>query len=87
MRITVKTKTLNSMLRVIYSQYVKDSMSDYEKIAAAHKWLIQNVKYDKRLYTKGDVPWVSHTARGAVKVWNSSVRRIFKSVYDDNGAL
>lgn len=65
--ITVKTKTVNSMLRVIYSQYVKDSMSDYEKIVAAHKWLIQNVKYDKRLYTKGDVPWVSHTARGALK--------------------
>lgn len=66
-KVTVKTRTTNSMLRVICSQYVKESMSDYEKIAAAHKWLIQNVKYDKRLYTKGDVPWVSHTAKGALQ--------------------
>lgn len=66
-KVTVKTRTTNSMLRVIYSQYVKESMSDYEKIAAAHKWLIQNVKYDKRLYTKGDVPMVSHTAKGALQ--------------------
>lgn len=66
-KVTVKTKTTNSTLRVIYNQYVKESMSDYEKIVAAHKWLIQNVKYDKRLYTKGDVPWVSHTAKGALQ--------------------
>ena len=54
-------------MRVIYKQYVKPGMSDYEKVAAAHKWLIQNVKYDKRLYTTGKVPYVSHTAKGAFK--------------------
>ena len=66
-KITVKAKTNSSTLRVIYKQYVKPGMSDYEKVAAAHKWLIQNVKYDKRLYTTGTVPYVSHTAIGAFK--------------------
>lgn len=66
-KISVKARTKSSMLRVIYKQYVKESMSDYEKIVAAHKWLIQNVKYDKRLYTKGSIPYVSHTAKGALQ--------------------
>lgn len=66
-KVTIRSKTTNSVLRVIYKQYVKENMSDYEKVVAAHKWLIQNVKYDSRLYTKGDVPWVSHTAKGALQ--------------------
>lgn len=64
-KVTVLKRTKRNCLKLICSKYVRKEMSDYEKIYAAHAWLIQNVKYDKRLYTKGTVPAISHYAEGA----------------------
>ena len=64
--ITVLKRTRKNVLHYVYSTVISKKMSDYEKIKAAHKWLIQNVKYDKRLYTKGYVAMSSHTADGAL---------------------
>jgi len=63
-RVKVFKRNRKNCLKVIYSKYVTKEMSDYEKIYAAHAWIIQNVKYDKRLYTKGTVPVESHEAEG-----------------------
>lgn len=64
-RIKVLKRSKKNCLKVIYSRYVRKEMTDYEKIYAAHAWLIQNVKYDKTLYKKGRVQTISHTAEGA----------------------
>lgn len=64
-KITVLKRNKKNCLKIIASKYIKKEMSDYEKIYAAHAWLIQNVKYDKRFYTKGRVPSDSHYAEGA----------------------
>lgn len=64
-RIKVLERNKKNCLKVIYSRYVRKEMTDYEKIYAAHAWLIQNVKYDKTLYKKGSVPAISHMAEGA----------------------
>ena len=64
-RVKVLKRNKKNCLKVIYSKYVKKEMTDYEKIYAAHSWLVQNVKYDKTLYKKGTVPAISHTAEGA----------------------
>ena len=63
-RVKVYKRNKKNCLRVIYLKYVKKQMTDYEKIYAAHAWLIQNVKYDKTLYKTGTVPAISHTADG-----------------------
>ncbi len=63
--VRVLKRSRRNCLRTIYSKYVKKDMSDYEKAYNAHAWLIKNVKYDKRLYTKGRVPRISHTQKGA----------------------
>jgi len=63
-RVKVYKRNKKNCLKVIYSKYVKKEMTDYEKIYAAHAWLIQNVKYDKTLYKTGTVPAISHTAEG-----------------------
>lgn len=63
--VNILKRNKKNCLKVIYSNYVTKEMSDYEKIYAAHAWLIRNVKYDKRLYKTGTVPIVSHTAEGA----------------------
>lgn len=63
--VNILKRNKKNCLKVIYSNYVKKEMSDYEKIYAAHAWLIKNVKYDKRLYKTGRIPIVSHTAKGA----------------------
>lgn len=68
--VKVSKRNKKNCLSVICSKYVRSEMSDYEKIYAAHAWIIQNVKYDKRLYTKGTVPAVSHYAEG---VFNKGV--------------
>ena len=64
-KVKVLKRNKKNCLKVIYSKYVKKEMTDYEKIYAAHAWLVQNVKYDKTLYKTGTVPAVSHTAKGA----------------------
>lgn len=64
-RVKVYKRNKKNCLKVIYSKYVKKEMTDYEKIYAAHAWLIQNVKYDKTFYRTGTVPAISHTAEGA----------------------
>ncbi|MCI9077723.1 MAG: leucine-rich repeat protein [Lachnospiraceae bacterium] len=64
-KIKVYKRNKKNCLKIIYSKYVKKEMTDYEKIYAAHAWLIQNVKYDKTLYETGTVPAISHTAEGA----------------------
>lgn len=64
-KVKVLKRNKKNCLKVIYSKYVKKEMTDYEKIYAAHAWLVQNVKYDKTLYKTGTVPSVSHTAKGA----------------------
>lgn len=63
--VKVLERNKKNCLKIIYSKYVKKEMTDYEKIYAAHAWLIQNVKYDKTLYRTGTVPAISHTAEGA----------------------
>lgn len=65
-RIKVYKRNKKNCLKVIYSKYVRKEMTDYEKVYAAHAWLIQNVKYDKTLYKTGTVPAISHTAEGAL---------------------
>jgi hypothetical protein len=63
-KVRVFKRNKKNCLKVIYSKYVKREMTDYEKIYAAHAWLIKNVKYDKTLYKTGTVPYISHTAKG-----------------------
>ena len=64
-KVKVLRRNKKNCLKIIASKYITEEMSDYEKIYAAHAWIIQNVKYDKRLYTKGRVPSDSHYAEGA----------------------
>lgn len=63
-KIKILKRNRKNCLDIIYSKYATKEMSDYEKIYAAHAWIIQNVKYDKRFYTKGTVPALSHYADG-----------------------
>lgn len=65
-RVKVYKRNKKNCLKVVYSKYVRKEMTDYEKVYAAHAWLIQNVKYDKTLYKTGTVPAISHTAEGAL---------------------
>lgn len=63
-KVRVFKRNKKNCLKIIYSKYVKKEMTDYEKIYAAHAWLIKNIKYDKMLYKTGTVPYISHTAEG-----------------------
>lgn len=65
-KVKVYKRNKKNCLKVIYSKYVRKEMTDYEKVYAAHAWLVQNVKYDKTLYKTGTVPAISHTAEGAL---------------------
>lgn len=64
-KVKILKRNRKNCLDIICSKYVRKEMSDYDKIYAAHAWIIQNVKYDKRFYTKGTVPASSHYADGA----------------------
>lgn len=61
----VYKKTTKNVLKIIYKRYVTKDMTDYEKIKAAHKWLIENVKYDKNAYYGRRLLKNSHDAKGA----------------------
>lgn len=59
-------RNTKNVLKIIYKRYVTKEMSDYEKIVAAHKWLIENVKYDP-LVVKGTGRHKNgHDAKGAL---------------------
>ncbi len=66
-KFNVKARTQNSVLNLIYRYYVTRDMTDKEKVTAANQWLAANVSYDTRLYTAGNVPDVSFTAKGALE--------------------
>ena len=65
-KIKVVKRTEKNVLDIVWSNYVTKDMSDYEKAVAANKFLAQNVKYDYDNYLKNTIPYVSHTAEGAL---------------------
>jgi len=65
LRMKVLNRTKDNVMKVITSEYVRPEMSDYEKVVAAHAWLVQNVEYDYDNYLNGTIPWSSYTADGA----------------------
>ncbi len=65
-KVTVLKKTEKNRVKQIIKVSVKKDMTKYEKIKAVHNWFIKNVKYDYYHYLSGNVPMVSHTAKGAL---------------------
>ena len=65
LKMQVLDRTKENVMRVIYAEYVRPELSDYEKVVQANKWLVQNVKYDYENYLNGTIPWESYTADGA----------------------
>lgn len=53
--------------QTILKDIVKDSMSDYEKLASIYDYITENVKYDYINYAEKNIPRVSFTAYGALK--------------------
>lgn len=46
------------------SKYISQDMSDYEKVLAVHDYIINNSKYDDKLFTTGIVPPESYSSYG-----------------------
>ena len=44
-KMKVLERTEDNVMKVITSEYVRPEMSDYEKVVAAHAWIIRNVNY------------------------------------------
>lgn len=64
--VRVEEKSMDERITQIIRATIKKGMSTREKIKAVHDWMIQNVKYDYENYKKGNVPEISHTAKGAL---------------------
>lgn len=62
---TIYSRTQANVLNIIYSYYVTSSMTDYQKIIAADKWLVENVRYDVSKVNGGKYPYERHTAKSA----------------------
>ena len=65
-RIQVLPRTKSNVMKVITSEYVRPEMTDFEKVCAAHAYLIRNVKYDYQNYLKNTIPDACYTANGAL---------------------
>lgn len=65
-KVTVLKKTMKNRVNQIVRTSVRKDMTKYQKIKAVHDWLIKNVKYDYYRYLNGNIPAVSHTAKGAL---------------------
>lgn len=65
-RINVLPRTSANVMKVITSEYVRPEMTDFEKAAAAHAYLIRNVKYDYANYKNHSIPDADYTADGAL---------------------
>lgn len=48
----------------IVEKIIEESMSDYEKTKIIHDYIVNNSRYDERLFTERDVPPESYTAYG-----------------------
>ncbi|MBU5439671.1 hypothetical protein KQI42_16775 [Tissierella sp. MSJ-40] len=48
------------------SEYINSSMTDYEKVKAVHDYIVNNAKYDKRLFETGEVPPESYVPYGVL---------------------
>lgn len=64
--ISVEETSMDKRIDQIIRTTIKKGMSTREKIKAIHNWMIQNIKYDYENYKKGNVPEISHTAKGAL---------------------
>lgn len=49
---------------VFFQNNIKEDMSEYEKVLAIHDYILENGRYDARLYSKGEVPPESYSAYG-----------------------
>lgn len=65
-KVTVYKKTMNNRVNQIIKSSIRKDMTKYEKVKAVHNWLVRNVKYDYYRYQLGNIPAVSHTAKGAL---------------------
>lgn len=66
LHMNVLSRTKNNVMKVITSEYVRPEITDFEKAAAAHAYLIRNVKYDYQNYLNNTIPDASYTANGAL---------------------
>lgn len=65
-QVKVYKKTQKNRVNQIIKTVVKKNMSKYDKVKAVHDWMVQNVKYDYYRLLSGRIPYVSHTAKGAL---------------------
>lgn len=65
-KVTVYKKTQKNRVNQIIKSTIQKSMSNYDKVKAVHDWMVQNVKYDYYRLLSGNIPNVSHTAKGAL---------------------
>lgn len=65
-KVTVYKKTQKNRVNQIVKSTINKSMSNYDKVKAVHDWMVQNVKYDYYRLLSGNIPKVSHTAKGAL---------------------
>ena len=60
-----KDNEINKKVEEIISTVIRPEMKDYEKERALHDYLVNNCKYDERLFS-GNMPKESYTAYGAL---------------------
>lgn len=63
-KMTVVKRTQKNVLDIIWSTYVTEDMTDYEKVEAAFNWIARNVDYDYEGFEKGYTKY-GHTEKGA----------------------
>lgn len=57
-------ESIKSIRKRFLDEEIKIDMTDFQKIKAAHDFIIHNSKYDDRLFSIGKIPDESHTAYG-----------------------
>lgn len=61
----VLERTMKNVMKIITTEYVKPSMTDYEKVVGANKWLCRNVTYYPDFEITSKKPSWVHTADAA----------------------
>ena len=55
---------LNEKVNAIISNYINNSMSEYQKIKAIHDYIVDHTKYDIENYNNNTIPFLSYSAYG-----------------------